>query len=574
MSLGSPAVAAPFGALGVAVEPGDRGTWRFPDRAGGSIRLFLLTTACYTLGSLPAQFLLRESDLSAAFFIPAGVTVAFLLRLPRRHWLTVLAAVAGTEVVLDVLVGYELAAIGGFAGANVGEPLVGALIVSRMCGVVDLTRPRHVAWFVLGSMIIACAVGAAIGSFPQDLMGGPSFADTFFQWWLGDAVGVALIGGAILAFGSTPERRAPDWPLGWALVLGTGLISVAVFRRGIEVTFLLLVGIVLAGAFSGTRAVAMTGLVVAAVYALLVWLGAAPQSLIDATTLLTVKLRLAIFTLTGLIVAAMAHEGRSAVEKYSEAASRAQQEQAQGALERHIATRLQQALLPVRAPAHSEVSIAFRYEPGSEGMLVGGDWYHVFSLPGNRIGFTVGDVAGHGLEAAAAMGRLRTAVSVLAVATDSPAELLRSLDTYVRGPEGTEFATAIYAVFEPDTGKLTYAYAGHPPMLVISASGETRWLLEGRSQPLHGGAPPDRVQAVSYLEAGSLLVVYSDGLVERRGEGLQQGLQRLEAEARKLAGKSPESACELLMQELGVAEFRTDDVVLVALRYLPHRAAA
>jgi PAS domain S-box-containing protein len=192
--------------------------------------------------------------------------------------------------------------------------------------------------------------------------------------------------------------------------------------------------------------------------------------------------------------------------------------------EHRIALRLQRALLPDGVVEHPDVMIAARYEASGESMEVGGDWYDTFAFPDGRIGVAVGDVVGHGIEAAASMGRLRSAFSAFASDLSDPGELLERLDRFAAGPGGVEFATACFAMLDPNTGVLRYASAGHPPMLLVSPEGETTWLDDGRSQPLYGALELERPEASAVLEAGSLLLLYSDGLVERRGERISAGL--------------------------------------------------
>jgi serine phosphatase RsbU (regulator of sigma subunit)/integral membrane sensor domain MASE1 len=543
-------------------------TWRWADSAPrGVLLLFLVTAASYALGSLPAQILLQETGLSAVFFIPAGISVAFLLRLPRNRWWVVLAAVAVTEVIMDLIAGYPAGAIAGFVAGNTVEPLVGASIVTAACGAVDLARLRHVLWFFVGPVVVATAVGALLGSAPVTLMGDASFWEIFPQWWLGDAVGVILVGCAILAWGSSPDRRSLGNWWGLLLIVGTAWSTVFVIRTELPITYLVLVWVVIAGALFGTRAVAVTGLVIAVTYALEIAFGSGVLivGIPDDVALQVIKLKLGVFSIAGLVVAAESYEGQLAVKEAAAATSAMEHAQAESRLERHIAIRLQQALLPGELD-HPGLEIAARYEAGSDSLLVGGDWYDLFTLPDGRIGITVGDVVGHGLEASAAMGRMRTAVAVLALHTDSPGDLLKRLDEYARGREGAGFATATYAVLDPDSGRLAYASAGHPPMLVCSPTGSTRWLDRGRSQPLHGGPVTPRAEAVTQLEPGSTLLAFSDGLIERRGVDLTSGLEKLRARLAAHALLSPDEVCRLLMTEMGVAETRDDDVVLVAVR--------
>ena len=197
---------------------------------------------------------------------------------------------------------------------------------------------------------------------------------------------------------------------------------------------------------------------------------------------------------------------------------------------------------------------------------VGGDWYDAFELPDGRIALTVGDVVGHGLAAAAAMGQVRTALAALADHAAGPGELLERLDGFLARSRTTDFATVCYVVIDPATGALEYASAGHPPMLVVSAAGDTIWLDQAQSGPLCGGEPRDRPQASTVLEPGSLLVLYSDGLVERRKERFEDGLERLAAAGRAVVGLPVEEVCRTLVARLGVDSSRDDDVAVMAVR--------
>ncbi len=234
--------------------------------------------------------------------------------------------------------------------------------------------------------------------------------------------------------------------------------------------------------------------------------------------------------------------------------------------EHEVAVRLQQALLPEAIVRRAGVEIAARYEAGSDLLEVGGDWFDTFALADGQLGLAVGDVVGHGLDAAAAMGRLRVALAALAPHADGPGRLLSHLDAFAVGPDGAEFATACCAVLEPSTGVLRYASAGHPPMLVVSPAGDATWLEGGRSTPLYGRPHPDRPESSFVLEAGALLVLYSDGLVERRREPLGVGLGRLEQAVRKWRDEPVRDLCDRLVAELGVEAARFDDVVILCLR--------
>lgn len=237
--------------------------------------------------------------------------------------------------------------------------------------------------------------------------------------------------------------------------------------------------------------------------------------------------------------------------------------------EREIALRLQRALLPEQVHRDPRAELAVRYVAAGKLLEVGGDWYDAFALPGDRIGLSVGDVVGHGLEAAAAMGRLRTALAALAPHADGPGEALSRLHDYAKGPDGAPFATACYAVLDPASGELVYSSAGHPPMLVLGTDGEVRWLEGGRAVPLCRLDPGRRPEARTVLEPGALLVLYSDGLVERRAESLTRGLERLAQAVRQAADAPADEVCERLVAAMTPPGGPADDAIVVCLRYRP-----
>ncbi|WP_326688186.1 MULTISPECIES: SpoIIE family protein phosphatase [unclassified Streptomyces] len=219
------------------------------------------------------------------------------------------------------------------------------------------------------------------------------------------------------------------------------------------------------------------------------------------------------------------------------------------ARERQGALMLQRSLLPQHVPEPPGVALAYRYVPGSSGTEVGGDWFDVIPLPGGRVAFVVGDVMGHGLHAAVTMGRLRTAVRTLAGLDLPPDELLARVsdisDDLAHGPEDPVMASCLYAVYEPAPtsagsrcGLLTMASAGHvPPLLVTREDGRCRAdALDLPSGTPLGIGSVTGPQAGGGFEAverevpeGSVLVLYTDGLVEKREEDITVGIDRVRA---------------------------------------------
>jgi PAS domain S-box-containing protein len=226
---------------------------------------------------------------------------------------------------------------------------------------------------------------------------------------------------------------------------------------------------------------------------------------------------------------------------------------------------LQRSLLPERLPRMPGVELAARYIPGGVGSDVGGDWYDAIPLDGGRIGMALGDVVGHGIGAASLMGQLRNALRAYALEGHSPAGVVSRLDRLVQRLEQGRMATLLFMVFEPDLGTVRYANAGHLPPLVVGPDGSARFLDEGRTPPL--GVAPDvqHQDASAEIEAGSTLVLYSDGLVEERGEGLDRGFEALER-ATVRGGADPEALCDQILEELFVDRSPKDDVAVLVLK--------
>ena len=228
--------------------------------------------------------------------------------------------------------------------------------------------------------------------------------------------------------------------------------------------------------------------------------------------------------------------------------------------ERAAVETLQRSLLPVLPAELPGCQLAARYLPATDGDRVGGDWYDALELPGRSVALMIGDVVGHGLQAAGQMGVLRSAARAYALEHRSPGEVVRRLDGFVdRFDEG--FATALACVLvDLAAGELRYAIAGHVPPLVIAADGSTR-LLEQPRTSLLGAASSVQEGRLPFLP-GDTVVLFTDGLVERRGEVIDAGLDRLCAAAR--AGVPLEQLADDLLATR--AEDTFDDAALLAVR--------
>ena len=232
--------------------------------------------------------------------------------------------------------------------------------------------------------------------------------------------------------------------------------------------------------------------------------------------------------------------------------------------DRLTALALQRSLVPAMLPAVPGAELAARYIPGSGG--VGGDWYDVFTLPTGEVCVVMGDVAGSGLLAAVIMGRMRSALRAYALETRDPAEVLSRLDRKIQHFEADAMATVLYAVIEPGLERMDICVAGHFPP-VIAYPGQPAELASVPGGLMIGIADP-ALRPVSSLPIppGALVCFYTDGLIERRGEVIDDGLARL---CRAVTAQPAEAACAAVMQELVGSQTARDDIALLMLRRQP-----
>lgn len=234
-------------------------------------------------------------------------------------------------------------------------------------------------------------------------------------------------------------------------------------------------------------------------------------------------------------------------------------------VDRAAASALQRSLMPAQLPRVAGMEFAARYIPG-EAAGLGGDWYDVFSLPSGRIGIVIGDVVGRGLQAAIIMGRLRSALRAFALEEDDPAEVLERLDGNVQHFEENVMATVLYAIVEPSLDRLSLSTAGHLPP-VIAQPGEQSVLVNlPVDLPVGVSVGAPRRTTVIDLTPESLLFLYTDGLVERRGSPLDTGLDILcEAVA---VQDDADMVCATVLHRLVGATAVGDDVAMLVARRL------
>jgi PAS domain S-box-containing protein len=233
--------------------------------------------------------------------------------------------------------------------------------------------------------------------------------------------------------------------------------------------------------------------------------------------------------------------------------------------EHEIAHTLQKALLPGGLPEVEPVELAVRYIARGAGVEVGGDWYDAIELPNGHLAMMVGDVSGRGLQAGATMGQLRMAARAYAIESHDPATVLERIDELLQQIDPFQMATLIYAIFDPATLEIRFVSAGHPPPLILSPDGTASYLEHPASVPLGVTGQVRRPEVVAQMEAGSTLILYTDGLVERRGQSIADGMAKLR-EAAETAPTGVEPLLDHVIASLvdAVAE---DDVALLAVSF-------
>lgn len=537
------------------------------DRAGGvrrrTLAALILVGVAYYLGARVGLSLSLVEQNVTPLWPPTGIALAAFLLLGRSMWPGV--ALAALAVNLPISTGF-LPALATAAG-NTLAPLVAAIVLQRVGFRRQLDRQRDALAIVflgaLASMTISATVGASTLVFSGVIDTG-ELARAWVVWWTGDAMGILAVAPFLLSiplfWELQPWRVARRIEAAAILVMTTVLVFWTAYSD-LPVLFVVLPVLGWASWRLQLRGAAPAALIASLV---VTWSATHEVGQFARGSLLDRMLILQAFNasvaLTSFFLAALvADRIQSAREQLS-------LEEARSRREHQIAETLQRSLLQDRVPDIPGVAVTARYVPASTDMRVGGDWYDVIQLRGGLIGLAIGDVAGHGLQAAAAMGQLRMAVRAYAVRDPSPVAVMNGLQELVSALPVAEMVTLLYLVYDPAAGTVRFTNAGHPPALVIG-SGHPRYLDGGLAPPL--GVLTDWVyaEATQDLVPGATLLLYTDGLVERRTLPIQDGLDRLLAEASRYETAGVDALCDHLLSALaGNNDTVSDDIALVALR--------
>lgn len=569
-----------------------------PDRTRALLWLVLVAVAYYLGARLGLRLSLVESNVTP-LWPPTGIAVAAFLVLGRWIWPAV--AVAALAVNLPVSTNLVTAAV--TAAGNTLAPLVAVLLLTRIGFRRQLDRRRDALAIVfLGglSMLISATVGATTLA-ASGVIAWADLPVAWAVWWTGDAMGVLAVAPFLLClplFWELPRWSLRHWVEKALILIVTTAVTIWTTRSEFHVLFLNLPVMGWAAWRLQLRGAAPAALIASLVATWAAVSGVGPFR--DASVfeqMFTLLAFNASIALTSFVFAAIVSERMQAaaalrqaaveldervqqrtaelssanarllqeIRERSDAQQQLSQEEARSRREHQIAETLQRSLLPDRLPDIPGVALAARYVPASTEVQVGGDWYDVVQLPDGLIGLAIGDVAGHGLQAAATMAQVRMAVRAYALQDPSPEPVMRGVHQLVSELPNPEMVTLTYFLLDPATRELRFANAGHPPALVIQNGGST-YLRHGLSPPIGVTTEAAFTEASHELQPGATLVLYTDGLVERRGVSIEDCLLLLEEEATANAEAEVGDLCDRLLSSLLVADQVPDDIALLAMR--------
>ena len=571
--------------------------------AATALALVLVALAYYASARLGLSLSLVDANVTP-LWPPTGVAVAALLVLGRRVWPAVaVAALAVNLPISETVLAAVVTAVG-----NTLAPYLAVVLLDRIAFRRDLARLRDALAIIfigaLAAMLVSATVGAATlvaaGTIPLG-----ELPTAWAVWWTGDAMGVLVVAPFLLSLPLSWESE--PWPLRRWLEAGAFLLATTAIIGWAAQSRLPLLFLVLPVVGWAAWRLQLRGAAPAALTASLVATWAAVRDLGPFAGLSVVEQMATLqafnvcVALASFVFAALVSERRLEAKELADAAaqleervqqrtlqlstanarlvqeirqrSQAQEqltaEEARSHREHEIAETLQRSLLPDRIAGLPGVDIAARYVPATSDVQVGGDWYDVIPLPDGLVGLAIGDVAGHGLHAAATMVQVRMALRAYALQDPSPASVMCGVHRLVSQLRVPEMVTLLYLVHDPSTGSLRFSNAGHPPALVVE-HGEGTYLTGGLAPPLGVTSEAIFTEETHELSPGATLLLYTDGLVERRGVPITEGLAHLAREVTASVQSAPAQDLETLSDHVLAAMIDADrvadDVALVALR--------
>ena len=480
---------------------------------------------------------------------PTGFALVAFLVFGRRVWpaVTIAAFAVNLPISPNALTAVAIA-IG-----NTLAPLVAAALLDRVHFDHALARVRDAFALVFLAALLSMSVSASIGTFALLWSGAIAHQNTlgtWSVWWTGDAMGVLIIAPVLLLFTLNRSRSAGS-------------------RRYLEATIVTIV--LVAGCVAAFSLEKRFMFVVLPVVGLIAWRfqqrGAAPAALfVSVYATLAAVHETGPFADVSLLRRMVLLQSFNATVAFVAVLLTAAVAEREGFAQREhrIAETLQRSLLPEQLACIGDVNAASRYIPATTDVEVGGDWYDIVPRPDGSIGFVVGDVVGHGVVAAAAMGQLRMALRAYAVENLAPHEALHRCNRVLRDLAPSGMATIWYGCYNPLSHALTFSSAGHPPVLLVDGAGHARYLDAAHGPPIGAFANLEYRTSECELPSDAILVLYTDGLVERRRTPLDEGLAALQQAAAQ-GPRDLELMCDYLVEKLVVGP-TDDDIALLVVR--------
>jgi serine phosphatase RsbU (regulator of sigma subunit)/integral membrane sensor domain MASE1/anti-sigma regulatory factor (Ser/Thr protein kinase) len=533
---------------------------------------FVVLGVLYYLAARISLRIALVGDSITPLWPPTGIALVAFLRYGRRLWPAV--AVAAFLVNLPLI---DPAAALATAVGNTAAPLLVALLLERLEFRAAMDRARDVAALV-GTALVGMTISATVGSLTLVMASEiPThrFWTAWSVWWTGDAMGVLVVAPFLLALVSWPRRwtHVDRSAVLSALVLFSLLVGASLLAERTDGRFLFLIppvvgwiawrfqlrgaapAVLLASGLAIHGAVAGTG-----------WF--ADLSLPEA--MLTLQLFDATIAFSAFFLSALVSDRIRAREALELAASQLEaqvgERTSQYRRQHAIADSMQEALLPQTLPDVHGVETAANYVPAEAGSTAGGDWYDVIPLSAGKVGLAIGDVGGHGLDAASVMGQLRMAARALALEGHTPADVVVRADRVLKVVAPDEIATMLYVEVDPEVGDAVMVSAGHPSPIAVNGRG-ARYLEPAVGPPIGILGGDHYEERTVHLEPNEIIVLYTDGLTDRRDVSLEEARERLLEAAGSVPGGSIEDLCGRLAA-LATAP-AADDVAILAMRLLP-----
>lgn len=524
----------------------------------GKIVIPLLVAVAYVVGAELGFTLAFATKQVTAVWPPTGIALAALLLWGYRVWPGIWIGAFASNALSSEPV-WTAAAI---ATGNTLAPLFGNFLLRRFGAFDDkLERVRDVLLLVLFGSAIAMTVSATNGVVNLALariLPWSAFGSVWWVWWAGDAMGVLFVAPPLLTWiaRAQNEQRAEGGALELTVLAVTTLGASAVsFLSALPLRFSIYPFIIWSALRFRQRE---TTIVIAAICAIAIWatahgLGPWTSGSLDAR-LVQLDSWMSVLAVTGLVLGAVTAERRNAQTELRTLLKQSEQ-----------STRtLQTALLPEYLPQRPDLRCDVLYIAAEREALIGGDWYDAFELPDGRVVFSIGDVTGHGLDAAVAAARLRHSIFGAAFEAEDPAAILTNVDRSQQSRHNAQ-ATAIVAIVSSDLSTLRYASAGHPPPIVAGPSIPAHSLPYG-GLPFGIGLPLASETFTVSLEPGAAVLFYTDGLTEFKRDIERAELAASQALARLVEEPSIDHPAAFIQRSVMGSDRPADDTLLLVVQ--------